>query len=151
MKVILRSDIPKLGKQGDVKNVSGGYVRNYLIPRNLVIEANPANLKLWEKEKVKIEKQKNEVVSKAKELAEKIEKTSITITVKVGEGGKLFGSVTSADIAKVLNDNGFSIEKHDIILEEPLKEVGVYAVDVKIHPEVIARPKVWIVEEKEEK
>lgn len=151
MKVILRTDIPKLGKQGDIKNLSEGYVRNFLTPRNLVWEATPGNLKLWEKEKVKLEKQKEEVLKKARELADKIEKTSITITVKVGEAGKLFGSVTSSDVAKVLKDNGFDIDKQHIVLAEPFKEIGVYAIDVKIHPEVIARPKVWVVEDKEGK
>ncbi|MCB4791703.1 MAG: 50S ribosomal protein L9 [Elusimicrobia bacterium] len=149
MKVILKSDILNVGKQGDIKNLSSGYVRNYLVPKNLALEATPQNLKIWEKEKVKLEKQKEEVLKKARELAERIEKTSITISVKVGETGKLFGSVTSADIVKVLNDNGFSIDKQNVLIEEPFKEIGVYAVDVKVHPEVIARPKVWIVEEKE--
>lgn len=150
MKVILHSDIDKVGKQGDIKNVSEGYARNYLIPRKLALEATPANMKLWEKEKVKLEKQKEEILKKAREIAEKIEKTSITITVKVGEGGKLFGSVTSTDIAKVLKDNGFEIDKQNILLDEPLKAIGVYAINVKIHPEIVARPKVWIVEEKGE-
>ncbi|MBN1621069.1 MAG: 50S ribosomal protein L9 [Endomicrobiales bacterium] len=150
MKVILRTDIDKLGKQGDVKNVSEGYARNYLLPKDLVFVANPQNLKIWEREKQKLEKQKQKELQKARELAEKIEKLSITIPVTIGESGKLFGSVTSTDIANVLKDSGFSINKHSIELKEPIKDVGVFVVDVKVHPEVVAKPKVWIVEEKKE-
>lgn len=150
MKIILRADISTLGNQGDIKKVAPGYARNYLIPKKLAWEATEKNMKLWEKEKLKIEKQKEQVVQKAKELAERIEKISITIAKNVGEGGKLFGAVTNADIADVLRDNDIKIDKHNIILEEPIKEVGVYTVEVKVHPEVMAKPKVWVVEEKAE-
>lgn len=150
MKVILREDIPKLGRRGDTKVIAEGYARNYLVPRNLVMEATPVNIKIWEKEKVKYEKIRQQDVEKSKELAANIEKLSLTIPVKVGEAGKLFGSVTSAHIADALKANGFSIDKHDIILPEPLKEVGVYSVEIRIHSDVSAKAKVWVVEQKPE-
>jgi len=150
MKVILRADITNIGRQGDVKEVSPGYARNYLLPRQLVMEATPQNMKLWEREKVKLEKQREQVIQSARELADKIEKLSVTIPVKVGEGGKLFGSVTSTIIAEALEKLGTKVNKHDVLLPEPLKEVGVFTVDIRLHPEVIAKAKVWLVEEKPE-
>jgi large subunit ribosomal protein L9 len=150
MKVILRTDIPNIGKQGDVKDVATGYARNYLLPRQLVWESNEQSKKLWEQEKVKLSKQKAVIVAGAKGQAEQIEKLSITIPVKVGDSGKLFGSVTNAAIAAALGEKGFAVDKHDVLLEEPIKEVGIYSIDVRIHPEVTAKAKVWVVEEKSE-
>lgn len=150
MKIILCADVQNLGKQGDVKNVAEGFARNYLVPKKLALEATDQNLKVWEKEKQKLEKQKGQLKESAKELAEKIEKHSFTIMVKTGESGRLFGSVTNANVAKALEENGFTVDKHDVLLDEPLKEVGVYTVEVRVHPEVTAKAKIWIVEEKEE-
>jgi large subunit ribosomal protein L9 len=151
MKVILRMDITNLGKQGDIKNVSPGHARNYLIPKNLVLEATAQNLKVWEKEKVKLEKERAKIIEAAKETAEKIEKISMTVNVKVGESGKLFGSVTNSDIHRILKENGFDIEKQNIIIRETIKETGVFPVEIRVHPEVIAKPKVWVVADKEVK
>jgi len=151
MKVILRSDIVNVGRQGEVKDVSDGYARNYLIPKNLVMEANQSNMKLWEKEKVKLEKQREGVINEAKALGEKLGKVSLTINVKVGEKGKLFGAVTVSDLAEAFEEKGFKINKHDILLVEPIKEVGAYTINVRLHPEVTAEAKLWVVEEKEEK
>jgi large subunit ribosomal protein L9 len=148
MKVILRADITNVGRQGEIKEVAPGFARNFLVPRKLVMEATDANLKIWEREKVKLAKQREEIIKAAQEIAAKIEKTSFTITVKTGENGKLFGSVTSATLAKLLEDNGFKVDKHDILLAAPIKEVGAYTVDIRLHPEVIAKSKFWIVEEK---
>ncbi len=151
MKVILRSDIVNVGRQGEIKDISDGFARNYLIPKKLVMEADNKNLKIWEKEKIKLEKQRESLIGEKKELAEKIEKISLTITVKVGENGKLFGAVTVSDIAEAFEEKGFKINKHDILLAESLKEVGAYTVNVRLHPEVTAEAKVWVVEEKIEK
>ena len=107
MKVILRTDTLNIGRQGEIKDVADGYARNYLLPRQMALEATPANLKRWEKEKVTLEKVRLDNIEKAKVTAEQIEKLSLAITVKVGEEGKLFGSVTNADIMRVLKDNGF--------------------------------------------
>jgi len=150
MKVILCTDITNVGRQGEIKEITPGYARNFLIPKKLVMEATDANLKLWEKQKEKLAKERDKIIETAKELALKIEKASLTITVKVGDSGKLFGSVTNSNIAKALEDNGFTIEKHNILLREPLKEAGVFNVEIRLHPEVIATAKVWIVAEKEE-
>src|SRR3989339_410573 len=148
MKVILRADITSLGQLGDIKEVAEGYARNYLIPRSLVLEATPGNMKLWEREKEKYEKHKEEKKKAARELAEKLEKISLTVPVKVGEGGKVFGSVTNAHIARGLEENGFKVEKHDILLSEPIKEIGAFTVEIRLHPEVNGALKIWVVEEK---
>jgi large subunit ribosomal protein L9 len=112
------------------------------------MEATDANMKIWEKQKEKHAKEREKIIEAAKELAQKIEKVSLTITVQVGDNGKLFGSVTNTSIAKALEENGFTVEKHDILLAEPLKEAGVFTVEIRLHPEVIAKAKVWVVEEK---
>jgi large subunit ribosomal protein L9 len=151
MKVILKADIATLGSNGDIKMVADGYARNYLIPRKLAWEATPQNLKIWEREKDRLEKEKQEKIKAATAQAEKIEKLALSIQVKVGESGKLFGSVTSADIAKLLADNGFTIDRHSIMLGSPIKEPGVYTIDAKLHPEVAAKVKVSIFGEKPKK
>jgi len=151
MKVILRSDIVNVGRQGEIKDVSDGFARNYLIPKALVMEANEKNLKTWEREKVKLEKQREQVIKEARDLAEKIEKISLTFSMKVGENGKLFGAVTVSDIADAFKEKGFDIGKHDILLVEPIKEIGAFTVNVRLHPEVTAEAKLWVVEEEQEK
>jgi large subunit ribosomal protein L9 len=147
MKVILRADIINVGKQGDVKEVSAGFARNYLLPKQLVMEAIPSNIKLWEKEKKRFEKQRVEIVTTARELADKIEKTPITVQAKAGGSGKLFGSVTNVAIARALEENGFLVDKHDIVLPEPIKEAGVYTIDIRLQPEVTARARISVVGE----
>ncbi|MBN1824114.1 MAG: 50S ribosomal protein L9 [Endomicrobiales bacterium] len=151
MKVILRSDVTNIGKQGDIKNVSPGYARNFLLPRKLAMEANASNMKIWEREKVRLEKEREEIIGKAKDLAGQIEKISVTIPMKLGESGKLFGSVGNSHIAKALDENGFKVAKQDILLAEPLKEIGAFTVEIRLHPEVNANLKVWIIEDKSEK
>ncbi|MGA2090797.1 MAG: 50S ribosomal protein L9 [Endomicrobiales bacterium] len=148
MKVILRSDITNVGRQGDIKDVADGFARNYLFPQKLAMEASTGNMKLWERQKHTLEKERDQIIATAKELAQKIEAVSVMITVKVGDAGKLFGSVANTNIARALGENGFTIEKHAILLPEPIKEVGAYTVDIRLHPEVIAKAKVWVVAEK---
>jgi large subunit ribosomal protein L9 len=148
MKVILRTDITNVGRQGDVRDVTAGFARNYLLPRRLVMEATPQNMKLWEREKVKLEKERETIIDAAKETAAKIEKLALSITVKVGDSGKLFGSVTTAHIGRLLEENGFAIERHAILLSHPIKEVGAYTMDVRLHPEVVAQLKLAVIAEK---
>jgi large subunit ribosomal protein L9 len=131
--------------------VSAGYARNYLIPKGLVMEATPSNLKTWEKEKKRFEKERDQVVVQAKELADKIEKASITITARVGTSGKLFGSITNVNIARALGDNGFLVDKHDILLADPIRDTGTYTVDIRLQPEVTAKAKFQVVAEGGEK
>jgi len=148
MKVIFRSDVKGVGRLGDVKNVADGFARNYLFPRQLAFEATVANARKWELEKAKLEKQREQVVEDAKKVAAQIEAASVTISVNVGENGKLFGSVTNADVAKALIDSGFSIEKRDVLMAEPLKEIGAYTIDIRLHHDVTAKVKVWLVSAK---
>lgn len=145
MEIILKEDVEKLGKAGDVVNVKPGFARNYLMPRKLAVESNAANLKLIEFDKKKAEKRVSEELKGAEELAKKLANLSCSIPVKVGDDEKVFGSVTSADIAKVLESEGLNIDKKKIGLEEPIKALGVYTVPVKIHKDVTAQLKVWVV------
>ncbi|MFH1367572.1 MAG: 50S ribosomal protein L9 [Elusimicrobiota bacterium] len=149
MKVILQSDVQNIGRRGDIKDVSAGYARNFLLPQKLALEANDQNMKLLEREKNKIARQLEQEVAAARELAQNMEKASFTVNAKAGEGGKLFGSVTNTDVAKALEEKGFSFDKHNITLPDHIKEVGVFHADVKVHQDVTAKIKIWVVEEKE--
>ena len=147
MKIILREEVPMLGVKGDIVNVSAGYARNFLIPKKLAFQATPSNLKVYEEE----QRQKRIRANKEKRLAEKIalelEKVSCTAPVAVGEEDRVFGSVTTQTIADLLTEKGFEIDKRKIVLEEPLKALGVYTVPIKLHAEVEAKVKVWVVKE----
>jgi large subunit ribosomal protein L9 len=149
MKVILRSDITNVGRQGEVKEVSPGFARNYLVPQNLAMEATSANLKIWEREKIKLEKQRGEVIAAVKVVASKIEGTEFNVKVKVGENGKIFGSVTPANLSKIFKEEGFEVDKRDILLSDNIKEVGNYEVSVRLHPEVVVKAKLAVISEKE--
>jgi large subunit ribosomal protein L9 len=149
MKVILRNDITNVGRQGDIKDVAPGFVRNYLIPKKLVMEASPQNLKIWEREKVKLEKVRQEIIDNAKDLAQKLETSEFLIKVKIGENGKIFGSITTANISKAFADSGFEVSKRDILLSNNIKELGAYEISVRLHPEVIAKTKFSITGDKE--
>lgn len=148
MKVILKQDIKGLGTIGDIKTVKDGYARNFLYPKGLVLEANDRNLKIIEKEKIKvIEKMKNEF-AEASEFAKKLSSVSITIPVESNEENKIFGSVGSSDISAALKTEGFDIDRKSIVLENPLKELGAFDVLIKVskaNPEVTAKIKVWVV------
>jgi len=145
MQVVLRRDVSSLGNIGDTVNVAAGYARNYLIPKGLALKSNPESIKAVaiEKERLKaaIEKQKD----KARIIAEKLEKVSCTILVKVGENDKLFGSVTSQDIVKHLKDEGIEISKKQVHMEKHIKELGVYKVPIKLGWSIETNLKVWVV------
>lgn len=147
MEIILLEDILSLGKVGDLVKVSDGYGRNYLIPNKLAIKATPKNRKKLEHEKRFAQEKTGKVKRDAEKLANRIEEFSCTITKPVGESGKLFGSVTSKDIEQQLNENGFQIDRKKIELEEPIKNLGVYTVPIRLHPEVSANLKLWVVRE----
>lgn len=145
MKVILLEDVANLGQVGDVVKVNDGYARNMLFPRKMAAEANKKNMKNLEHKKAKLEKERAEALDKAKEEAEKIEALSITIKSKAGEGGKLFGSITSKDIADTLNSqHGVFIDKRKIQLDSPIKEAGETEVEIKLYPEVTPKLKVYV-------
>ncbi|TNF52169.1 50S ribosomal protein L9 [bacterium] len=139
MKVILKEDVKNLGSMGAVVNVANGYGRNYLIPRNLAVEANPKNLKRFEHEKNIILEKAKKIKNKQEALANTISQISLTIEANAGEDGKLFGSVTSKDIAEEVAKQGIEIDKRKVVLpEETIKRIGTYTIQVKLHPEVTA-------------
>lgn len=147
MKVILRHDIPKIGRAGDEVNVAAGYARNYLFPQKLADIATPHALALIEAEL----RQRALVAAKEKEqfeiLAKQITKISITITRKAGEDDKLYGSVTNSDIAEALEKESVVIDRRKIVVEPAIKELGVFPVEIKLHPEVSATLRIWVVAE----
>ncbi|WP_349408991.1 50S ribosomal protein L9 [Pseudalkalibacillus sp. SCS-8] len=147
MKVIFIKDVKGKGKQGEVKNVSEGYARNYLFPNNLAKEANQGNLKSLEKKK-ESEKQKAEQERlDAVDLKDQLEKLTVELSTKAGEGGRLFGSITSKQIAEELKKKNYKIDKRKIELSEPIRTLGYTNVPVKLHPEVTATLKVHVTEQ----
>jgi large subunit ribosomal protein L9 len=147
MKVILKFDVINVGRQGEVKEVSAGFARNYLIPQSLVMEATTQNLKVWEKEKIRVEKFREKVVNVARENASKMEAVEFSAKVKLGKNGKIFGSITTASLVKIFNDSGFKVNKHDILLSDDIKELGSYEVSIRFHPEVVGKIKFLVVSE----
>ncbi|HUL45244.1 MAG TPA: 50S ribosomal protein L9 [Bacteroidota bacterium] len=147
MKIILRQDHDKLGKIGDVVDVKDGYARNYLIPRNIGYAATPGNIQALEEEKKQLGRRQDKELHHAQKLSTELEKLSITLKVKVGEDEKLFGSVTSQMIADALEEKGMKLDKRLIELPEPIKALGIYTVDVKLHTNVAGKVKVWVVRE----
>ena len=147
MQVILREDIDKLGKIGDTIKVKDGYARNYLIPMKKAIEATPKNMKALEHAKKMVNDRLRKLKKEASSVADTIKDLSITITAKVGEEGKLFGSVTTMDIAEAAKAQGVEIDKRKIQLEEPIKRIGDHTVPVKLHSDVTAEIRVSVVAE----
>jgi large subunit ribosomal protein L9 len=147
MEIILRQAVENLGKPGDVVTVKNGFARNYLLPHGMAFEATPGNLKRIAQERGRLEAAENERIGSAQELAKRLEEVQLTFSARVGEEGKLFGSVTSADIAEQLASQGFHIEKRLIDLHEPIKALGVYRVPVKLHADVKPEIRVWVIKQ----
>ena len=147
MEIILRQTVENLGHPGDVVTVKNGYARNFLLPRGFAFEATPGNLKRIAAERSRLEAAENDRRGSASELAKKLEEVQLTFSARVGEEGKLFGSVTSADIAEQLAAQGFNIEKRLIDLHEPIKALGVYRVPVKLHADVKPEIRVWVIKQ----
>lgn len=145
MKIILVKDISNLGIVGDEVDVKDGYARNYLIPDGLAMESTPGTLRLLEQKKQKRQRQEQKIKEECEELAERIKNVSCTIPMEAGEEDKIFGSVTTDMVAQGLSQEGLEIDKKKIILGEPIKSLGVYNVDVKLHPEVKAQVRIWVV------
>lgn len=147
MKVILSADVKGLGKKGDLVNASDGYARNFLFPKKLAVEATDVNIKKVESEKKALIEKEKEIFEEAKDIGNKIEKIVVEIKTKAGDGGRLFGSVTSKEISeKVEEISGIKLDKRKIDLPEPIKALGVRSVDVKLHPKVTAKLKVHVIE-----
>lgn len=145
MEVILRQAVDKLGHPGDIVKVSAGYARNFLLPRGVAYEATAGNKKRIAQEKDRLEAAENARVASAQEFAARLEQVSLTFSARVGEEGKLFGSVTPADIAEQLKAQGLDIEKRMIDLHEPIRALGVYKVPIKLHADVKPEIKVWVI------
>ena len=145
--VILRTDVADLGGAGDVVDVKPGYARNYLIPQGLAYSASEGNVRQLEGERQEAQVSMDRQKDRAEGLAAELEGRSVSFKVKAGEEGKLFGSVTTVDIAEQLASEGVTIDRRDIILEEPIKELGVFRVPVRLHAEVRPELTVWVVAE----
>ncbi|HPZ07168.1 MAG TPA: 50S ribosomal protein L9 [Candidatus Eremiobacteraeota bacterium] len=136
MKVILVEDVSKLGKLGDIVKVARGYARNYLIPRNIALEATEGNIRHMEEKKKVHAKRARKRIQEAVKLVSKLEGIKLVIRARVGEEGKLYGSITSKDIAeKLLSDHGIEVDRRKIVLDEPIKIVGHYNVPIVYHNE----------------
>lgn len=147
MKVILRQNVEKLGKEGDVVEVKEGHARNFLFPKGFAYPATHGSMKKLGEEKKLRELRVKKEMRTAEDLARRLSGASLTFVMKAGEGDQLYGSVSAGDIVERLKEQGFEIDKKQILLEDPVKFLGVYTVEVRLHPEVSARLKVWVVKE----
>lgn len=147
MKVILKNDVERLGKSGDVVTVAAGYARNYLLPRGLALEATDRGMEQIVIDRRRDEKAQQKKASDAVALQAKLEELSLTISKQSGESDKLFGTVTAMEIAAALEKEGHEIDKRKIELEEPIKTLGIYTVPIRLHSEVTAKVKLWVVKE----
>ena len=147
MEVVLLADVKSLGKKGEVVKVAEGYARNFILPKKLGVEANAANLATLKAQKAAQAKIDAQELADAKALAERIEKASVTVSIKGGEGGKTYGSVTNKEIATALaQELGEDVDKKKIVLDEPIKAFGTYEVSIKLHRQVSAKLSVKVVE-----
>jgi len=147
MKVILKEDVKKIGSMGQIVTVADGFARNYLVPKGLAVEANIKNMKSLEHAKKVIQEKAKKVKTSVQDFADRLSKISLVIKAKAGEEGKLFGSVTTMDIAEQLKNEGIEIDKKKISLDEPIKRIGTYAVSVRLHPEVDTQINLQVIEE----
>ena len=147
MKVILKEEVKSIGSMGQVVDVSDGFARNYLVPRGLAVEANLKNIRSLEHEKKVIQEKAKKVKNSVQDLADRLANMTVVIKTKAGEEGKLFGSVTTMDIAEQLKNQGIEIDKKKISLDEPIKRLGTYAVNLKLHSEITAQVNMQVIEE----
>jgi len=147
MKVILRETYQTLGEAGSIVNVADGYARNFLIPKRIAMKYSRSSLRVLEEEKKIKETRKNKEMKAAEQLGNVLRKVSLTASVKVGEEDRVFGTVTSQDIVNLLKEKGFDIDKKKILLEDPIKALGIYTIKIKVHPQVETSVKLWVVKE----
>ena len=147
MKVILRQNFEPLGQIGDVVEVKDGYARNYLLPHKIAYTALKGNIRALEEEKQNVAKKSQQELNAADKLAAELEKVSITIPVQVGEEDKIFGSVTTQMIVDALKEKGYDVDKRKVEIEETIKTLGIYSVNIKLHTNVSTTIKVWVVRE----
>ena len=144
MEIILSQDIPKLGKIGEVVKVKDGYARNFLFPQKLAYAATQVNLRKIEREKKSRQDKYEQEKQEAQSLADKLNKTSCTVNVEVNDLDKLYGAVSISDIVKALELEGHHIDKKNIVVEKPIEELGIFEVGIRVHPEVIAKIRLWV-------
>ena len=147
MKLILRKDFETLGQVGDLVDVKPGYARNYLIPQGIAFIADKKNMRRLEEEQKRMAAKKDKEKVAAEKLAEELAKVSCTAAVTVGEEDRVFGSVTNQDIADLLKEKGFDIDKKKILLDEPIKALGIYDISIKLYTEVEATIKLWVIKQ----
>lgn len=147
MKIILRQNVESLGSIGEMITVRDGYARNYLLPQGLAYVATKSNMRVLEEEKKRYDARQNKLMREAEKIANDLEKpeNAITIAMQVGEEDRLFGSVTKEMIAEKLAEKGFDIDKRKIEIDEPIKILGIYTINVKLHQNVTGKIKVWVV------
>ena len=145
MEVILKDDVPNLGEMGDIVEVADGYGRNYLIPQGLATQATAGRKAQIRHEQEQIEREKEEQREAAREVLEDLDGISISVPSRVAESDRLYGSVTSRDVADVLNDQGFEIAYRDVMMDEPFRELGIYKVPIKLASGINAHVRVWVV------
>jgi large subunit ribosomal protein L9 len=147
MKVILLQDVKGSGKKGQTINASDGFAANFLIPRKLAVEATEGNVNTLKQQKKADDRKKADELANAQAIAKKLESITVKVSVKTGDNGKLFGSVTNKEIAQAMEEqSGMKIDKKKVVLDEPIKMTGEKTVDVKVHPQVTAKVKVAIIE-----
>lgn len=147
MQLILVKDVEDLGRAGEIVEVKPGFARNYLVPQGIAYPATPANMKRLEHERRKLVEAAEHALKSAAAFGEKLQGVAVNFKARAGEEGKLFGSVTSGDIAESLAEQGIEIDRHLIRLDEPIKQLGVYKVPVRLHAEVKPEITVWVVAE----
>jgi large subunit ribosomal protein L9 len=145
MELILLRDIKGLGKEGDAVKAKDGYARNFLIPRRLALESSPGAIKAIEAKRKKAAGEVEKEKGKLEELAKRISQVSLTIPMESGVNDALFGSVTTDAISRALGEESLNVDKKSITLKEPIKKLGIYNVDIKLHPEIKANLRIWIV------
>lgn len=145
MRVILCQDYESLGKMGTQVDVKSGYARNYLLPRGIAVPATKSNMRALEEETQLKELRETRSLRRSQSLAEKLKKLSLTIPVRVGEENKVFGAVTAQEISEQLKEKGYDIDKKQILLDEPIKALGIFDIPVKLHSEVETTVKLWII------
>ena len=147
MRVILREDVHKLGRSGEIVTVKDGFARNYLLPRKIAVPANEKNVRQVEHDKAVISARQAKLKGGAQEQASKLEALSVKISRKVGQQDKLYGSVTALDIAEVLGSQGYKVDRRSIHLPDPIKALGLHQVELRLHRDVIAKINVEVVPE----
>ncbi len=145
MRIILLQDHEGLGSAGDQQDVKDGYARNYLIPKGVALKADKNSLKRFQEMARLKEMRKDRALKKSKELAEKLRSLSLTVPVQVGEEDRVFGAVTSLEIAQQLKEKGYEIDKRQIMLEEPIKALGIFEIPIKLHKEITTSVKLWVI------